>query len=245
MPNCSIDMHLGIGGMESRFDVFMGKVSLLRIAQRGFANSTLAAYPMPPGTSLFGVDDASPIRYESTNSRFLVHNREEILRLPILTRLFVIQVLAALAVASELLIPLEPEVLESFSFKENRLTITTFKGTTIIFDGEVTAGARMAALSDHFYGEDAGLVILQSMHGQEPLSPQLREFEEVRAGFKNISVIDSIESSWFGEVAPVLRPDITFQANALEEIILRHKVAFIHAGGWHRRGPQVELPFKV
>src|SRR5690606_28613813 len=127
--------------------------------------------------------------------------------LPILTKLSVIQCLAVLCVAIELEIPIDVSLFENFRPKENRLVISQYQDTRIFFDGDATYGGRMAALADHFYGADAGLVILQKLHSQDSVREQMNEFGKVREGFSRISIIDSIGDDWLKEFSPILKPD--------------------------------------
>lgn len=240
------DTHLGVGGLQSRFDIFMGKVPLLRHAHTNTVASELAAYPLPKrDLSFFGIDDRSLIRFVSSDRTFHVGESTYVILVPIMTRLMVMQILATISVMDKFGLPIDIDVFERFRPKENRLSVHTYEDTTVIFDGDATYGARMSALADHFFGDDAGLVIVQQCHSQDPIEQQIQEFAKVRNGFKTISILDKVGEDWMHVLAPILQPDYIFKESELGVTLKRHKVTFVHAGGWYRSGPQILLPFTV
>ncbi|MBP6912684.1 MAG: hypothetical protein KBB86_01985 [Candidatus Pacebacteria bacterium] len=239
--------HLGVNGINTVSDIFESKIKLLDAADTRIMSSDLVGYGYSNKVCLFGIDDSSSVLFKTSSKKFYLNDIGYSIKLPILTKLSVKQVLATLSILNGLGLEINKQSLlsiENFKPKENRLLVKNFKKAKLIFDGEMSNVSRLIALGENYYDKSI-LVITQQNHGDEPLEPQKEGFRQLRSLFNRIYVIESIESDWLEYFKEDLMPDCLVDEVGINDLFQEGAVVFVHAGGFFRFGQKIQLPFSI
>lgn len=195
-------MHLGVEDIHSLDDIVEGKRALVDKSGIAILNldDPFVAKLQRRGDLGFSLLDTRADAYISTNEdvTFLHLNQtaQKIAFTPYLkTNLFYQQVCAAGLIGEHFGIPGEliASAFEEFKPAEQRINWLNIHEEKVLFDGDVTHGARMMALAEHHYLSSI-LLVHSFDFGSQVVETQIDDMTEVFSRFTEIRILDTEEN---------------------------------------------------
>lgn len=196
------NMHLGVRGVETLFDIQEGKAALLKKSDINLLNADdkLAEAFKRKGDLRFSLVDPKAdafVKNEGDNMVLILNYTGQVIRFVpyIKTNLFYHQVAAAgllgglFGISSELV----GVAIEEFRPAEHRIQWINILGEQVLLDGDVTMSGRMVALTEHQYSNSI-LFIHSFDFGEENVEIQVEDFSLIFSKFNEVRVLDKEEN---------------------------------------------------
>lgn len=196
------NMHLGVKGIDTLFDIQEGKAALLKKSEINLLNADdkLVAAFKRKGDICFSLFDPRAdafIRNDGDNMELILNYTGQVVRFVpyVKTNLFYYQVAAAgllgsiLGVDSELI----DSAIKEFKPAEHRIQWVNIFGEQVLFDGDVTMSGRMMALIEHQCSSSI-LLIHSFDFGEENIEIQVADFSSIFSKFNAVRVLDNKEN---------------------------------------------------
>ena len=194
--------HLGVQGINTFEDIVDGKRALVEKSQISILNldDQYVSKLRRSGDLGFSLVDSMADAYISTKdgnvNLFLNYTNQVIRFVPyVKTSLFYHQVCAVSLIASYL--GLSSELiklgLEEFSPAEQRISWIDVRGEKVLFDGDVTSGARVMSLAEHHYASSVLLIHSLDFGGQN-IDTQIDDVTNVLSRFDEVRILNTREN---------------------------------------------------
>ncbi len=195
-------MHLGVEGINTLEDIIEGKRALVEKSQVAILNldDPFVSRLQRTGDIGFSLVDPMADVYISTDNKdviLLLNYAGQVIRFVpyVKTTLFYQQACTAALAGSYLGMSAESiqRGLEEFSPAEQRINWINIHGEKILFDGDVTYGARMMALAEHHY--QSSILLIHSLDfGGQIVDNQIDDVTTVFAHFSKVRILETEEN---------------------------------------------------
>lgn len=196
------NMHIGVKGINTLFDIQEGKAALLKKSGINLLNADdkLVKAFKRKGDLLFSSVDPKAdafVKDEGGNMVLVLNYTGQVVRFApyIKTNLFYHQVAAAGLLGS--ILGVDPELIgvafKEFKPAERRIQWINISGEQVLFDGDVTMSGRMMALTEHHY--PSSILLIHSFDfGEENVEIQVEDFSSIFSKFNEVRVLDNEEN---------------------------------------------------
>lgn len=193
------NMHLGVRGIDTLFDIQEGKAALLKKSDINLLNADdkLVEAFKRKGDLRFSLVDPKAdafVKNEGDNMVLILNYTGQVIRFVpyIKTNLFYHQVAAAGLLGG--MLGISPELvgvaIKEFRPAEHRIQWVSIFGEQVLFDGDVTMSGRMMALTEHQYSSSI-LFIHSFDFGEENVEIQVEDFSSIFSKFNEVRVLDN------------------------------------------------------